>query len=163
MKKAYTLLTAFLLAITMQAQMLNVKVGCVTYQFPAALTGEMDYSGGFSLNIIDRFFTIADINEMAVASNDTRTDNTVNVLYNDAAPVVTIADEQRADAGRVDELKSNQSLYESSISGIHLNFQIEGITHVEVESVDAHPICSGSYHFFMVLTNFICLVILLDA
>ena len=43
MKKIYALLTALVLTIAATGQTLNVKVGSVTYQFPASQTGEMTY------------------------------------------------------------------------------------------------------------------------
>jgi len=148
MKKVYTLITALMLAIAAgaQTQTLNVKVGCVTYQFPTALTGEMTYNNNSStLTIMGNDLTTGDIDEMAVAARGKNSDNTVNVSYSDVTPAVTIAEEQWADAGSIDENISNQPLFNSSISGIRLNFQMDGVTHVEVESVDAYPIASGSY------------------
>lgn len=44
MKKIATLLTALVLAIAAEAQTLNVRTGSVTYQFPAAQTGDMTYA-----------------------------------------------------------------------------------------------------------------------
>lgn len=129
-----------------QTQTLNVKVGCVTYQFPATLTGEMTYgNNGSTLTIMETPFTIGDINEMEVRSRGRKSDNTVNVAYGEGEPTVTIAEEQWADAGSIDEHTTNQPLFNSSISGIRLNFQMTGITHLEVESVDGYPIASGSY------------------
>ena len=129
-----------------QTQTLNVKVGCVTYQFPTALTGEMTYSNnGSTLSIMGNALTTSDVDEMAVAARGKKSDNTVNVAYSNDTQTVTIAEEQWADAGSIDERTTNQQLFKSSISGIRLNFQMEGVTHVEVESVDAYPIGSGDY------------------
>ena len=84
MKKVYTLITVLVLTIaTMaQTQTLNVKVGCVTYQFPTALTGEMSYSNnGSTLTIMGNELTTGDIDEMAVTARGKKSDNTVNVTY----------------------------------------------------------------------------------
>ena len=154
MKKAYTLIAALILTIAAgaQTQTMNVKVGCVTYQFPTALTGEMTYSGnGSTLTIMGNALSTGDIDEMAVAARGKKSDNTVNVSYGDAVPNVTIAEEQWADAGSIDERATNLPLFQSSVSGIRLNFQMEGITHVEVESVDAYPIASGDYPSILTL------------
>jgi len=148
MKKTYTLITALVLTIAAgaQTQTLNVKVGCVTYQFPTTLTGDMSYSNsGSLLTIMANNFTTGDIDEMTVAARSKKSDNTVNVTYGNDTPTITIADEQWADEGRIDERTTNQPLFNSSISGIRLNLQMDGVTHVEVESVDAYPIASGSY------------------
>lgn len=148
MKKVYTLITALVLTIVAmaQTQTLNVKVGCVTYQFPTALTGEMSYcNNGSLLTIMGNELTTGDIDEMAVTARGKKSDNTVNVTYSNDMPTITIAEEQWADAGSIDERPSNQQMFESSISGIRLNFQMEGVTHVEVESVDGYPIASGTY------------------
>jgi hypothetical protein len=52
MKRLSTILAALVLTIAASAQTLNVKVGSVTYQFPASQTGEMTYSGGSTLTIM---------------------------------------------------------------------------------------------------------------
>lgn len=148
MKRVYTLITVHVLTIAAmaQTQTLNVKVGCVTYQFPTALTGEMSYcNNGSLLTIMGNELTTGDIDEMAVAARGKKSDNTVNVTCSNDMPTITIAEEQWADAGSIDERPSNQQMFESSISGIRLNFQMEGVTHVEVESVDGYPIASGTY------------------
>ena len=148
MKRTLLYIAVFLMTIKAgaQTQTLNVKVGCVTYQFPTALTGEMTYSNnGSTLSIMGNALTTSDVDEMAVAARGKKSDNTVNVAYSNDTHTVTIAEEQWADAGSIDERTTNQQLFKSSISGIRLNFQMEGVTHVEVESVDAYPIGSGDY------------------
>ena len=68
MKKAHTLLAALMLTMTLTAQTLNIKLGNTTFRFPAALTGEMAYSGGTALNVMGRSFRLTDISEMTVTS-----------------------------------------------------------------------------------------------
>ena len=46
------------------AQTLNVQVGKVTYQFPAAQTGEMPYSNGTSLTVMGKVFALSEIDNM---------------------------------------------------------------------------------------------------
>ena len=60
MKKLLTLLSVVLVAITAMAQTLNVQVGNVTYQFPASQTGEMTYSDGTTLTILNKVFTLSE-------------------------------------------------------------------------------------------------------
>ena len=43
MKKVLLFLTTLVLTIAAQGQTLNIKVGSVTYSFPASQTGEMTY------------------------------------------------------------------------------------------------------------------------
>ena len=50
-----------MLTIAATGQTLNVKVGSVTYQFPASQTGEMTYKNGTTLTIMGKKFTLADI------------------------------------------------------------------------------------------------------
>lgn len=87
------------------AQTMNIKVGYITYQFPAAQTGDMTYQKGTQLHVINRDFSLTDIDKMLVMPEGT---------------------------------------------GIRLNFQMEGITHVELESVDGYDLAgNGQYiiHF----------------
>ena len=72
------------------AQTLNVKVGNVTYQFPAAQTGDMTYSGGKTLTIMGKAFTISDISSMAV-DNSSVTDGTISVVYSGTSANITVA------------------------------------------------------------------------
>ena len=66
MKKLSTILAALVLTIAAGAQTLNVKVGSVTYQFPASQTGEMTYANGTTLTIMGKTFTLSDISSMTV-------------------------------------------------------------------------------------------------
>ena len=90
MKKVYALLTTLLLTIAATAQTLNVTVGSVTYQFPASQTGEMSYTDGTTLTILNKVFTLSDISSMTVDDTSV-TDNTVSVLYNGTAATVVVA------------------------------------------------------------------------
>ena len=83
-------MTALVLTIAAEAQTLNVKVGSVTYQFPAAQTGEMNYADGTSLTIMGKTFALADITAMTV-DNSKVTDNQVTVSYDGSSATVTIA------------------------------------------------------------------------
>ena len=90
MKKIYALLTALLLAIAAGAQTLNVKVGSVTYQFPAAQTGEMTYDDGQTMTIMGKTFTLGDISAMTVDQSEV-TDGVVSVSYDGSSATVTVA------------------------------------------------------------------------
>ena len=90
MKKIYSLITALVLTIAAQAQTLNVETGNVTYQFPAASAGEMNYATGTTLNIMGKTFTIADITKMYINAAEVES-NCVNIAYNGTSTSVTIA------------------------------------------------------------------------
>ncbi len=90
MKKTLFLTTALLLTIAVTAQTLNVKVGSVTYQFPAAQTGEMTYADGTSLTIMGKTFTLADVDAMTVDDSE-MADGAIAVSYNGASASVTVA------------------------------------------------------------------------
>ena len=90
MKKIMFFMAAMLTTIAATAQTLNVQVGDVTYQFPAAQTGEMNYSDGTTLTIMGKTFNISDISSMTVDDTSVK-DNTVNVAYNGTTAMVTVA------------------------------------------------------------------------
>ena len=90
MKRIYALLTALLLTIAATAQTLNVQVGSVTYQFPASQCGEMTYTDGTTLTIMNKAFTLSDISAMTVDETEV-TDGVVSVSYDGSSATVTVA------------------------------------------------------------------------
>ena len=90
MKKLLFLIAILSAALAAGAQTLNVKVGNITYQFPAAQTGEMTYSDGTTLTIMGKVFTLADISSMTVDQTDV-TDGTISVNYSGTSATVTVA------------------------------------------------------------------------
>ncbi len=90
MKRINLIIMALVMAMTAVAQTLNVRQGNVTWQFPAAQTGEMTFDEGETLTIMDKTFTLADVDEMAVDASVVN-DNTVSVSYNGTTATVTIA------------------------------------------------------------------------
>ena len=81
---------AFVLTIAAEAQTLNVKVGSVTYQFPASQTGEMTYQDGTTLTIMGKTFTLADIDAMTVDDSEV-VDGTIVVNYDGGSASVAVA------------------------------------------------------------------------
>ena len=81
---------ALVLTIAAGAQTLNVKVGSVTYQFPASQTGEMTYANGETVTIMGKTFTLTDITAMTV-DNSKVSDGTIGVSYDGATASVTVA------------------------------------------------------------------------
>ena len=81
---------ALVLTMAAVAQTLNVKVGSVTYQFPASQTGEMTYQDGTTLTIMGKTFTLADIDAMTVDDSEV-VDGTIVVNYDGASASVMVA------------------------------------------------------------------------
>ena len=76
--------------VNCHAQTLNVRVGSVTYQFPASQTGEMTYANGETVTIMGKTFTLTDITAMTV-DNSKVSDGTIGVSYDGSTASVTVA------------------------------------------------------------------------
>ena len=96
MKRINILMASLLATVLCSAQMLNVKVDCVNYLFPATTIGDMTFSEGRTLTIKDKVFTLG---EVSLMTTQAATDNTVTVNYASAVPVVSVADLQYAGTG----------------------------------------------------------------
>ncbi len=90
MKKIYSLLIGLMLTIAAQAQTLNVVAGGVTYQFPASQAGEMNYSGGTTLSVMGKTFSVSDISKMYIDASEVEA-NSVKISYNGTSANVAIA------------------------------------------------------------------------
>ena len=91
MKKIMTSMVTLALTIAAQAQTMNVEVGSVTYQFPAAQAGDMVYSDdGQTLTIMDKAFATADVSQIYIDNTEVA-DNTVSVVYNGTSATVKVA------------------------------------------------------------------------
>ncbi len=137
MKKVGMMIIALLLTIVAGAQTLNVQVGDVTYQFPAAQTGDMTYSNGTTLTIMGKEFAISDITGMVVDKSEV-IDNQVTVSYNGTTAKVTVA--------------GNVAQYLTPVvSGAHVSIAqsddlAEEVTYtLSGESTDGEFYMSGSY------------------
>jgi len=122
MKKTLMIIATMLTGMATIAQTMNIRVGNVTYQFPAAQAGEMTYSDGTSLTVMGRTFTLADITSMTVDETAV-TDNLVNIVYN------TSGDAQVSMAGNVAQY------VEASVSGNHVTLtQLSSFAGVDATS-----------------------------
>ena len=128
---------ALMLTIVAGAQTLNVKVGSVTYQFPASQTGEMTYANGETVTIMGKTFTLADITAMTVDETSV-TDGTIGISYNGSTASVTVA--------------GNVAQYVTpTVSGAHVSIAqsddlVEEITYtLSGTSSDGEFYMSGSY------------------
>lgn len=90
MKKVYVILMALALTLVAGAQTLNVRVGSVTYQFPSAQTGEMNYTDGQTLSVQGKIFNLSEIDEMTVDETEV-TDNAVSICYDGTVATVSVA------------------------------------------------------------------------
>lgn len=91
MKRLFWAISIQLSAIgLLTAQTLNVQVGNVTYQFPAAQAGVMPFSNGTTLTAMGKAFTLSEIDNMWV-DETTVTDNLVSIVYSSSSATVTVA------------------------------------------------------------------------
>ena len=74
----------------LQAQTLNVTVGNVTDQYPAAQTGEMTFTAGTQMTIMGKTYDNSQIGKMWTDDTAVK-DNEVNVLYSGDAALVYVA------------------------------------------------------------------------
>ena len=137
MKRTLLSMIALVLTIAAGAQTLNVKVGSVTYQFPASQTGEMTYANGETVTIMGKTFTLTDITAMTVDETSV-TDGSIAVSYDGSTASVTVA--------------GNVAQYVTpTISGAHVSIAqsddlAEEITYtLSGTSTDGEFYMSGSY------------------
>ena len=140
MKRTFSIITVLMLTLTAAAQTLNVKMGNVTYQFPASQTGEMTYADGTTLTIMGKTFTLSDISSMTV-DNTKVTDNLVNIAYSGTSATVTIAGnvakyvEPTINGAYVSIAQSNTA----AVDGDEITYRLNGT------STDGQFALSGSY------------------
>ena len=90
MKKIFCTIAAMLTIAAATAQTLNITSGGATYQFPAEQAGPMAFSGGTSLYVLGKTFTIGNITSM-FTDNSSVSDNEVKVTYNGTGALVFVA------------------------------------------------------------------------
>lgn len=90
MKKLLLAISIQLSAIGLFAQTLNVQVGNVTYQFPAVQTGSMPFSDGTTLTVMNKAFTLSEVDAMYV-DETVVTDNLVSIVYSSSSAAVIVA------------------------------------------------------------------------
>lgn len=90
MKRIICVISLLLLVLNLSAQTLHVVVGNTTYMFPATQAGEMNYTDGSTLTIVDKSFTLADVSRIYVDDSEV-TDNTVQVSYSGSSASVKVS------------------------------------------------------------------------
>lgn len=102
-------------AMALQAETLNIVSGGVTYAYPSAQVGEMDFSGANALTVMGKTFAIGEISEMYV-DNSTVEPYTVTIKYSGETATVVV------DGTIAGELTC-------TVSGAHVSFtQADGAT-----------------------------------
>lgn len=140
MKKLYALIATLLLTIAATAQTLNVKVGNVTYQFPASQCGDMTYTNGSTLTIMGKTFTLSDVTAMNIDKTSV-TDNLVSIAYEGQSAKVTVAGnvakyvEPTINGAYVEIDQSNTD----AVDGSEITYQLSG------NSTDGQFALTGSY------------------
>lgn len=90
MKQLFCTIAALLTIAAASAQTLNVTTGGATYQFPSAQTGVMTFSGGSTLTILGKTFTLSDIATM-YTDETAVSDDEVSVSFNGTEALVYVA------------------------------------------------------------------------
>ena len=88
--KSLPLLALMFLPSVMTAQTLNVALGNIVYQFPAAQVGDMPYSDGKTLEILGKSIDLTSVDSIYI-NNALVNDNTVAVAYAGEKAYVTVA------------------------------------------------------------------------
>ena len=89
-QRIFTLFAALLLTLAMAAQTLNVQLGQVVYQIPAAQAGEMIYENGTTLTILNKVYELSSISSIYIDDTEVE-DNTVRVEYDGTEARVFVA------------------------------------------------------------------------
>ena len=90
MKTTILTIAIWLTAAVGMAQTLNVTTGSVTDAYPAGQTGVMNFTGGETLTILEKTYSLGEITKMYTDATDV-TDNTVNVVYSGSEAAVYVA------------------------------------------------------------------------
>lgn len=90
MKRFVFFLLSVVATVAAMAQTLNVEVGSITYQFPAAEAGKMLYADGSSLMILNKVFSLAEVTRMYVDASEVEA-STVSVEYSGTQAAVKVA------------------------------------------------------------------------
>ena len=130
MKKIILAISIQLSAISLLcAQTLNVRVGNVTYQFPANQAGQMTYSNGTTLTVMGKAFTLSEVDNMYVDETAV-TDNLVSIVYGSSSASVTVAGNvaqyvtPTLSSAHVTIAQSNTD----AVSGDEITYQLSGST-----------------------------------
>ena len=119
------------------SQTLNIQVGNVTYQFPAAQASAMPYENGATLTVMNKAFALSDISSMYVDETAV-TDNAVAVVYNGSSATITVAG-NIAQYLTIAQSGAHVSIAQSSSLAEEITYTLSG------SSSDGEFYTSGSY------------------
>ena len=122
---------------SLQAQTLNVQVGNVTYQFPAAQAGVMTFQDGDSLFILNKGFQLSEVSSMYVDETAV-TDGLVSVVYSGSDAAVTVAG-NIAQYLTIAQAGAHVSITQSSDLATEITYNLSGT------STDGGFYMAGSY------------------
>ncbi|MCH4146845.1 MAG: carbohydrate-binding domain-containing protein [Prevotella sp.] len=146
MKRFTLFLIVLLSAIGIDAQTLNVVVGSVTYQVPAAQAGDMVYSDGTFLTILNKKFTLSAVDSMYI-DNSTVTDNAIKVSYNGTSASVKVAGNCMQYLNEVKVSGANVTVVQGSALAQELSYTLTGT------STNGSFYMDGEYKATVVLNN----------
>lgn len=129
----------------LSAQTLNIQVGNVTYQFPAAQAGEMPFSNGSTLTVMNKAFALSEISSMYVDETEV-TDGAVRVVYNGSSAAITVAG-NIAQYLTIAQKGAHVSFAQSSDLADEITYTLSG------SSSDGGFYMSGSYKATVELNN----------
>ncbi len=145
MNKILTFAASLMFVMTAGAQTLNVKVGIVTYQFPAAQTGDMVYTDGTTLTIMGKAFTISEITDMTIDDTEVE-DSTVYVAYDGTSASVYVAGNV-AQYLTIEDSCAHISIAQSDDLAKEITYTLSGT------STDGEFYMSGSYKATVAFDN----------
>ena len=90
MKRFATILLAVVTSMAAVAQTLNVEVGNVIYQIPAAEAGQMVVADGENVTILNKVYAISDISRMYVDATEVEA-GSVGIVYDGNTATVKVA------------------------------------------------------------------------
>ena len=124
----------FVTYLTLSAQYLHINVGKVCHEIPASIAGEMPFSQGESVRILNQDYLFSEIESIMVDATAAVDSCPVKVIYStDAPPFVTVSPQQWATPQTGYFLSSNATTLATGFGGFKLNFRMSGVTQVVLE------------------------------
>ena len=134
----------FVTYLTLSAQYLHINVGKVCHEIPASIAGEMPFSQGESVRVLNQDYLFSEIESITVDATTAVDSCPVKVIYStDAPPFVTVSPQQWGTPQTGYFLSSNATTLATGFGGFKLNFRMSGVTQVVLESVDALPLATA--------------------
>ena len=127
------------------AQTLNVQVGNVKYLFPAEQAGQMPYSDGTTLTVMEKAFTLSEVDNMWVDETKV-TDSSVQVAFSNDKTDVTVAG-NIAKFLTISQSGAHVKIAQSDDTDVEITYTLSG------SSSDGGFYISGAYKATVELNN----------